>query len=56
MVLINQGLFQTLEKNSGSANLNFFSGLQPEKSWAYTINQDTKPEKKSRFVEPEIYG
>ena len=51
-VLWNQDLpISDPRKISGSANLDFFPGLLPEKSWVYTINL----KKKSRFAEPEIF-
>ena len=60
----NQGLeksrsISTPRKISGSANLDFFPSLHPKKTWDYTINlkknPGAKPEKKSRFAEPEIF-
>ena len=44
---------------SDSANLDFFKASTLKKNWVYTIYlkkiQVHKPEKKSRFLEPEIF-
>ena len=60
----NQGLnksrsISNLRKFSGPANLDFFSGLHPEKNpgsyYKQEKNPGTKPEKNSRFAGPEIF-